>query len=175
MDPTCWDECLDTVEYFKKSKHKWSIRYAEVQHKQVNYTDEQKRVISTAFARKPNFFYFHRYNRLALMHPELVYENKKTKKVPDNYIVLNRLNNFKGWECSVGVDFLSIRLDGSLKGTCENFLYNQQEVYNIHDQDFDKKFLPTIASVVCDRVACRCPVDANMPKKKIIPIYENRH
>jgi organic radical activating enzyme len=179
MDPTRWDECIETIEYFKKSKYKWSIRYAEILHLQVNYTEDQKNTISKVFARRPNFFYLHRYNRIALMHPTLVYANGTTEKVSDNHIVLHRLNNFKGWECNVGVDFLSIRLDGSIKGTCGNLLYNQAQVYNIKDLDFDKKFSPTISSVVCDITSCRCSVDANMPKKKInstskvIPIYAN--
>jgi organic radical activating enzyme len=177
MDPTCWDDCLDTVEYFKKSKHSWSIRYAEILHFRVNYTEDQKRIISKVFARRSNFFHSWRYNRISKMHPKLVFENGKTKKVSDNYIVLNRLNKFRGWDCSVGVDFLSIRFDGALKGTCGNFLYNEQHAYNIYDSKFTEHFSPTILHTTCDQDSCWCSVDVNMPKKKlnltnkVIPIY----
>jgi len=167
MDPTCWDDCIETIEYFKKSKHKWSIRYTQLIHKEVNYTEDQKKVISKLRARSANLFYFFRNNPSPRMSPKVVYENKKTKSVKDNHIILERMNNFNGWDCNLGIDWLAIKIDGTLSGTCTNPLYKDPKSYNLYDLDFTEKFNPVITSSICKQTGCWCGFECAMPKKRI--------
>jgi organic radical activating enzyme len=181
MDPTEWEGCLETAEYYKKSKRRWSIRYGELIHKDVNYTHEQKAVIANVRARSSNPLWFWRYNKIPRTDTYVTDMHGKRKKVTDNYIRLNRLNEFKGWECDVGVDWLAIKIDGLVKGTCGNMLYNDTEAFNIYDADFTDKFAPIITPTICTQSGCWCGFDTNMPKRKVdfttkykvIPIHAN--
>lgn len=181
MDPTEWDGCLDAVEVYKTSKHRWSIRYGEVIHPTVKYTDEQKALIETVRARRPNIFWFLWNNKTPRLNPKVVDVDYKTTKVSDSYIILNRLNEFYGWECNLGVDWLAIKIDGTVTGTCSNPLYKEAVTYNIYDKDFRSKFTPTIGPSLCVQTKCWCGFDASMPKRKIdfttkhkvIPIHVN--
>ena len=181
MDPWDWDNCLETIEYYKKSKRRWSIRYGEILHKDVNYTDEQKKVIGKVRARGSNIFWFLWNNKTPRITPYITGLDGKKKKVTDNYILLNRLNDFRGWECNVGVDWFSIKIDGSFVGACNNLLYNDNIAYNIYDIDLTTKFAPKIVPVICTQNGCWCGFETNMPKRKvdfttknkIIPIYVN--
>jgi hypothetical protein len=93
---------------------------------------------------------------------------------------VNKLNRFKGWECSVGVNWLNVGAEGTLSGYCSNKLFNSDVRYNLFDPDFKEKFNPEIVSSICEQQECVCVSDTNMPKKKIpnsilprkvIPIY----
>jgi hypothetical protein len=181
MDPGNWDKCLETIEYYKKSKRRWSIRYGEIIHKDVNYTDEQKEVIGKVRARGANPLWFWWNNKTPRTIPYVTGLDGKKKKVPDNYILLNRLNNFQGWECNVGVDWFAIKIDGSVVGVCSNLLYKNNTVHNIYDIDFTAKFSPEIVPAICMQNGCWCGFETNMPKRKIdfttknkiIPIHVN--
>lgn len=182
MDPTEWEGCLQSIEFYKKSKHKWSIRYGQLIHDQVNYTEEQKKVIQKLRARRANIFWFLFNNKLPRISPTIIYENNKKITVPDNYIMLNRLNNFNGWECNVGLDWFAIKIDGSISGTCGNPLFREHQKFNLYSDNFTTVFKPKIAPTTCLQSGCWCGLETNMPKrkkdtsssKKIIPIYENR-
>jgi hypothetical protein len=45
---------------------------------------------------------------------------------------INRMNNFKGWECDLGVDWIAFKIDGSVSGICGNSLYANNEVGIYH-------------------------------------------
>jgi organic radical activating enzyme len=181
MDPTCWDECMASIEYYKKSKHTWSITLVEIIHRDINYTADQLKFISKVRARRTNLFFYLRVNKKFRSSVRVIDSNNKVHKISDNHLILNRLNQFKGWQCEVGVHWLSIKNSGSISGICGNGLYKDIETFNIFDVDFDTKFNPVVESTVCQQDRCWCSFEANMFKqrpiglvnKKVIPIYAN--
>lgn len=181
MDPFRWDDCLKSIEYYKKSKHRWSIRYTELIHEKIKYTEDQKNLIKKVRARSANPFWFWKNNKLPIYRPKVVYDNLKIKRVSDADIMLRRLNYFKGWECNLGIDWLAIKINGSLSGNCGNLLYLDAKKYNIYDEDFIDKFKPKITHSICTQDGCWCNFETNMPKrktqgienKKFIPIMKH--
>ena len=77
------------------------------------------------------------------------------------------MNKFKGWECDVGIDWISIQANGTLSGICGNNIYDDAVVYNIFDEKFEEKFSPTITPTKCVFDYCWCILETNMPKRKI--------
>ena len=174
MDPFAWDKCMGHIEIYKGSRRKWSIRYLEIIDQQhVQYTEEQKNILNKLRARRANLWWFLKNNKSYKSRVKVVDENNKTHKVGDQAVVLDRLNNFKGWECSVGVNWIAVKLDGTVSAICSNGLYAEGVTYNIFKEDFIEKFHPTIAPAICTRDACWCMFEANMPKRKVIPIHAN--
>jgi MoaA/NifB/PqqE/SkfB family radical SAM enzyme len=179
MDPLSWDKCMGIVEFYKGSKHSWSIRYLEIiQQDSVKYSQEQLAILQTLRARRANLFWFLRNNKSYRSSVKVIDSNNKTHKVKDQDIVLNRLNNFFGWECNVGVDWIAVKANGTVSGICGNGLFSNVEKFNIFNEDFVEKFQPTITPTICQTTSCWCMFEANMPKRKItenkvIPIYAN--
>ena len=167
MDPRAWDKCLDAVSYYKKSKHRWSIRYVEVIHNTIAYSDEQKKLLGSLRARHPNLWWFFRNNKSYRSKVSVVDLQNRVHKVNDQRVILDRMNNFKGWDCSAGVDWVAIKMDGALSAICSNKLYNSDVKFNLFSEEFIEQFAPTITSTVCTKDSCWCMFEANMPKKII--------
>lgn len=176
MDPHAWDKCIDAVEYLKESKRCWTIRYVEIIDNAVDYSLEQKQILSKHRARRVNLFYFWKNNKY-YRSKVVVTDNKgKKHRFQDNEILLKKMNNFYGWECSVGVNWINISMDGTISGTCSQHLYGNNFNYNLYDIDFDKKFNPFISPAICKKTSCVCTIETVMPKKKVsnqkfIPIF----
>jgi hypothetical protein len=184
MDPKQWDSCMEAVEYYKKSKYSWSIRHAEIVHNSANYTPEQKTILYNLRPRNNSAWFYLRNNKIPSSKVTVVDSAGKKNRIGDQILVLDRLNNFKGWECNVGVDWINIKPDGTIEGICGNRLFDQQVIYNIFDSNFGETFQPTIIPTRCNNAACWCTFETNMPKKKVsstvksvvIPIIdENRN
>lgn len=169
MDPAAWDKCMSAISYYKGSKKRWSIRYLEIIHtEKVNYTLEQKQIISKLRARSANIIWFLRNNKSYISAVKVVDDNNTIHKIKDHEIVLNRLNNFNGWQCNVGVDWIAIKIDGSVSGICGNALFGSSEIFNIFDPRFIDKFHPVIKPALCQTNGCWCLFESNMPKKSLI-------
>jgi organic radical activating enzyme len=166
MDPKLWNECLESIEFYKKSRRRWSIRMHEVLQDEISYTQDQLNIISKLRARSSNPFYFLRVNKMYRSEVAVIDSNNKKHNVTDNHLLHNRLNNFEGWDCGLGVDWISIKVDGIITGACGNTLYNLDSFYNIYDVDFIKKYQPTISSTICKQKACWCGTEINMSKIK---------
>jgi len=179
MDPTAWDQCVGMVEYLKRSRRKWTIRYVELIGKTIDYTADQKKLLSKHRARRVSLWFFWRNNKYYRSIVTAKDNTGKKYRLEENEILLKRLNNFYGWECSLGINWVHISMAGDITGTCNQFLYGNDFHYNLYDLDFDKKFNPIVQSVICAKTSCVCNIETNMPKKKInntnkvIPIYEN--
>jgi MoaA/NifB/PqqE/SkfB family radical SAM enzyme len=165
MDPNTWDECMESVEYFKGSRYRWPIRYIEIIDQKIKYTESQTAIIKKVRARSYNWLWFLKNNRNYRNDVTVIDENRKSKKVSENHLLINKLNVFTGWECNLGVDWLNVGSNGTIIGFCPNPVYN--EVYNLYHADFKEKFNPTIAPVVCNQPECVCVFDTNMPKRKL--------
>jgi len=179
MDPNKWDRCQKILKILKKSRRRWSIQTSQIIHDTIIYTDEQKKYLKNYLKRIPNLFWFIKNNKHHNYSTKLFFNNGKTKKVRKNFLLINRLNFFKGWDCNIGIDNLTIHFTGEIVGSCGEKLFNLDFNYNLYDRDFKEKFLPTIRSTTCNRINCLCLHEYNTSKKinnfsnKIIPIYEN--
>jgi MoaA/NifB/PqqE/SkfB family radical SAM enzyme len=179
MDPLAWDKCVEHINVYKTSRRKWSIKYLEIINQpSITYTPEQLAVLKGPRARGPNIFWFLRNNKSYMSKVSVVDENNKRHKVSDEEVVISRLNNFKGWQCDLGVEWIAIKMDGSVAGICGNGLFADKATYNVLDEDFAEQFQPVIEPTVCEQNECWCMFEANMPKRKIdnntkktIPIY----
>jgi organic radical activating enzyme len=167
MDPRAWDKCIDIVEYLKQSKKQWTIRYVEIIDKTVNYTNEQKLILAKHRARRVNLWFFWMKNKHYISKVLVKDKNGKKHKFQDNEILLKKLNNFYGWECTVGVNWINISMNGTISGTCNQILYNGESTYNIYDPEFAQIFKPTIGPTICKKTECVCSIETVMPKRKI--------
>ena len=174
MDPNAWDRCLDMVNYLKRSKKRWTIRYVELLGHDIIYTTDQIKLLNKHRARGPNVFWFWKNNKLSLSKVVAIVDDGSKTRMKDNGLLLNRLNNFYGWECSLGVNWIHVAFDGSITGTCGQTLYKQKNIYNLRDENFVKDFNPNIQTTICKQLSCNCMAETNMPKK-IIPIYEKNN
>ena len=175
MDPLVWDKCIDTIAYYKKSKYSWSIRYLEIiGQPSVVYTDEQKKVLNKLRARRANLFWFLKNNKSFRSNVKVIDDDNKSHSVGDHEIIMQRMNNFKGWSCNLGVDWIAIKMDGTVSGICGNGLFSDHLKYNLTDPEFVTQFNPVIEPTVCQTSACWCLFEANMPKRKITSTSKNK-
>ena len=166
MDTRRWDSCVAAVEYYKASKYQWTIRQAEIITDDINYTPEQAKILQTLRPRGTSPWFYIRNNKTPSSNVKVIDSSGKSYKIDDHKLVMDRLNDFRGWECNVGVDWLNIKADGTISGICGNKLYDQSIVYNIFDENFLETFQPQITPTICNSF-CWCTFETNMPKKKI--------
>jgi MoaA/NifB/PqqE/SkfB family radical SAM enzyme len=164
MDPNSWDKCIEGVEFLKKSKRTWTIRYVELIGDNFIYTPEQTIIIKKHRARRCNLFWFFKNNKH--YHSKVIVRDSDNKKhkFQDNEILIKKLNHFKGWKCSVGVDWIHIQNDGKISGTCNQLLFGEKFYYNLYSENFEKEFNPTLVYATCDKVSCLCNIETIMPK-----------
>lgn len=188
MDPQCWDECVQAVDYLKKkSKHKWFITVAEVIEPEsaslnnirvinvddLQYTKEQKNYMKWGVKRMPGIKWFWNHRDL-ITNGEIRYtesiatleNNKKVRATSGTYINKN-WNNFKGWSCNIGLESIFINYDGTLRGSCGEYLYGLDYYYNILDDNFTEKFNTELKPAICSKFNCICPPETHLSKKKL--------
>lgn len=167
MDPQEWKKCIDLVDKLKESKRKWSIRYCEIFEPNIVYNDDQKKLLNVYKARNPNIFWFWKNNK-HYKNKVLVEDiNGHIQRFKDNEILLRRLNNFKGWECNIGVDWIHISPAGDISGTCNQILFNKLKNYNLRDVNFIKNFNPILKPSICNQNSCDCMAETNLSKRKL--------
>lgn len=183
MDHTAWDKCKSIVDTLISAKPKFMVLARPVYINNVaTYTDEQLKYLKNPRKRNPPLrsIIKHLDKFLNLTTYTAVYDDKSTKKTKsDHYFIVNNLNNFLGWECTLGINFLSINRGGTLSGTCATKLYGLNDYYNINHPKFLERFNPTLQPVICPRTVCSCASEVVLSKwkinkeNKVIPIYEH--
>jgi MoaA/NifB/PqqE/SkfB family radical SAM enzyme len=167
MDPHRWDQSISIIEYLKGSKYQWSIIAAHLRHDSFTYTEEQMNYIRDHVKRQADKTYHE--NSKHFKSSVIVHRADGTSEpVNKNYIVLNDLNHFEGWECSVGVENLSIQFDGAIMANCGTNVYGLDYRFNLNDADFVTKFTPEIKPVICPKYSCDSH-EYNL-NKRVIPI-----
>ena len=173
MDHTAWDKCVAMVNSLVKSKIKFMVMANPIQVNGItNYTKEQETYLEKSVKRRPSIFtvirHLNKYSKIPVV--KAIYDNGEKIRVRSNhYFLLNKLNRFTGWSCSVGINFLNIGHDGRISGACRQKVYGLNYYYNINDIDFIEKFNPTIQYVTCQQAECLCSGESII-HKKIIPI-----
>lgn len=172
MDHLAWDKCLGIVERLCSSKTKFMVLAKPIHITgETFYNDEQRKYLQTHVKRYPALKTFFKYRKqfLNISTITAVFEgNKKIKTKNEHYFIVNVLNNFKGWQCNLGINFMFIDRYGNLSGTCKQKLFGLDHYYNINDKEFENKFSPeNIIPVICEQTLCLCSGETALIKRKI--------
>jgi hypothetical protein len=173
MDHTAWDKCFDIVGFLKNTKKKFMVLAKPINiGSQTFYNEEQRKYLQSHLKRKPALKtilkYWKTFNDIADI--EILFDDDtKIKTKNEQYFVLNMMNQFNGWSCNLGVNYLFIDRKGSLTGACKQKLYGLDHYYNINDLNFSEIFSPIITSIVCEQQFCMCPGETALTKKRISP------
>jgi hypothetical protein len=168
MDPNHFEKCKIIIQELRASKYKWPILAKSVQYNgETRYSSEQKEYVKSPVKRYPNLLWWWSIKHNDTEKIQAVIDHKKIN-VKGDWFRLNDLNKFKGWHCNLGIDHVEISPSGSVRGTCEQPIYNGKQ-YNIRDKDFILKFYPTFSPVICGKDRCFCGHEITI-SKKLIPI-----
>lgn len=181
MDPFEWDKCEEILAGLKTSKQQWPINRREVSMPKRFYTDEQEMMLHEIIREsdKPIKFVIPPMSNDCAT--TVIDSEGNEHSMGYKEILSKKTIKFKGWDCDLGVHWICVHANGNLSGVCQNRLYNSDVSYNIFDIEFDTNFKPTISSTICHIEYCWCILEANMPKRnignltnnKVIPIYAN--
>ena len=171
MDPFNWDKCVSNIETLKNSKHNWLVTSAETIHSTIAYTPAQRDFVKKRVYRHSGLWYRFKVlkSKKPKYHKPTVYFADNSKRTVDTHeIILNKWNQFKGWDCNVGIDTFFINKAGDVQGACGEPLYGLTQKFNIYSPDFVETFNPSPNTVSCSRDLCTCQDEANA--SKVIPI-----
>jgi MoaA/NifB/PqqE/SkfB family radical SAM enzyme len=171
MDPSHWHKCVALIETLKRSKQKWLVTGLQILHPNVKYTQEQTKYLEKRVHRHSSplhSWFVQKRKEPKTYKPTITYNSGKTNTVDTHWLLLNGYNNFKGWNCNVGIETAFIDKKGNIRGSCGNTLYNQDNFYNIYDKDFKSNFKPKLVSVECKQTSCICQPETNCTKRKLI-------
>lgn len=173
MDPTCWDQCVSDIEHMKKyGKHKWMIQTKEVVSTHLFksfYSESQRTYLQKELKQYPSISWLIKNLKLLVNGNIKIFEstyiknNKKYYASPQHYITTEQ-NNFKGWQCAIGLETIYIEYDGLIKGSCGQSILDNN---NILDSNFKQKFKPKFSPVICKNNTCSCPPETHVTKKKL--------
>ena len=169
MDYKEWDKCIKIVDQLSNTKKKWTVLAKPIHIEGVNYyTEEQLAYLKNQVKRYPSLISFVQHYKVPRMKYKVTKENGEvfTTKTP-SYFSMNMLNRYEGWDCNLGINFLSIDRSGIISGTCKQKLYGLDYYFNLNDTDFTEKYNPQIAGVICEQKICMCSGEAALTKRKI--------
>ena len=174
MDHTAWDKCINLVDTLIKVRPRVMVTAKPIHiNGQMFYDQKQTNYLRNTVKGWPSFkmLYNHFKKLMNISNTEYIFsDGTKIKTKNEHYPILNMLNRFKGWECSLGVNSLTIDRAGNLTGACKQKLFGLDHYFNINDNNFIEKFNPAIKPVICQNTLCLCDGETVLSKKQI---YEN--
>jgi len=135
MDDQHWDECVASVNYIKaNSKYRWMIQTKELvstSRVNISYTDKQRNFFKYELKRFPSIIWILKNLHLLFKGHVKLFESKytvngKKRRATSQYYITTQENNFKGWECAIGVESVYIDFDGELKGSCGQLIFRSK-------------------------------------------------
>lgn len=160
MDTTKWNECVDSINYMKThSKYDWFIETKPIIG--VTYSGKQKEYLKKELKRHPGIIWFLKNLDLQVTKSVAILNTgKKINARSSTYINLG-YDNFKGWNCNIGIESIYIHWDGELKGTCGQHPFGS---VNILDEKFTESFSPTFKPSTCQISKCSCLPETHITK-----------
>lgn len=93
-------------------------------------------------------------------HPVFFYKDgSKEEHGNTNYLIANNQNDFRKWECNIGIESLFIAADGQVnRGNC----HVGKNIYNIKNKE---QFIVPSLPILCTQKVCGCNTDVGISKK----------
>jgi organic radical activating enzyme len=171
MDHKEWDKCVNLLDSIIKLKPNFMVQAVPINiDGTYNYNAEQQKFLKKTMKKRPTLKQILKHYNLMFKIPTFTgrfSDGSKVKTKNPAYFSLNKYNNFQGWECSIGIEWVYINRDGELTGTCNNKLYGKDFYYNIKDENFIEKFSPNIIPVICKQNCCLCNGEVTLSKVKL--------
>jgi len=160
MDHTAWDKCVNIVNELKSSGVNFSLSSKPVYiNGEIEYTMSQSEYVLNHKKGVSNS---------TTTHISLLFDDGSiVKPENENYPIIHSLNNFVGWNCTLGVNYLFISFNGCLTGTCGQYLFGKRDYYSINDENFIEVFNPVIEPVICRQLGCHCAPEVVLNKRRI--------
>jgi hypothetical protein len=89
---------------------------------------------------------------------EMIFDDNSSISQPAQYFVENNLNKFKGWECDIGLNQLTVEVDEVYRGICKEGGVVAYTDSNNWTWPKDK--------IVCNKESCNCSFDVMSNKIK---------
>lgn len=146
MDAKRWDLCVSYIDKMQHSKEQWKILAKEVVaapgHDIDSYTNKQLEYIKRSTKR---FVFFEKDISEYRTVESLGFYDDKSFPAYNNTYIANKQNYFKGWNCNMPVERISVDAGLNIKGSC--------------GVNFDK-----LDSIICPLDCCDCQPDTHITK-----------
>lgn len=165
MWPPLWDRCVEAYNKFKNMDSMAHVGFTRVfkkdqleQDTSYDYNEQQLEWFKEErTVNKP--FPFGLPDGKAFGESYVRYDNGVEKKLDDQYLLNNRLNQFYNWNCNIGIDCLYISFTGKITGaSCR-----QGQDLGTLDQFLGLADEP----VRCKQLWCSCALETNITKIKL--------
>lgn len=166
MDHTNWDKCMDNLNYLLSSKRQFIV-YAKPIYidGKTTYNTEQLSFLETDMKRGPSeedkLWMLPKFSNIPV-NTIFFDDGTSMNTSADHWLMMNDLNHFKGWKCSLGINSISILRDGRITGFCEAKLFGMNDYYNLNDFHLD--FKPKLQTVICHKDDCVNSIEALLNK-----------
>lgn len=171
MDHLHWDKCVSIVDRLTSTDKQWVVlaNAVHLDGDTSHFTKEQNEYLYNSIKRIPTESYLEKYMSTITRKQFIAQfdDGSSFTTMTDGYFMLNMMNRYKGWECSLGLNYLYIVRTGQVTGTCNQLLYGLPYYFNINDPEFISKFKPNIKTVMCEQNVCMCPGEAALSKRKL--------
>jgi wyosine [tRNA(Phe)-imidazoG37] synthetase (radical SAM superfamily) len=177
MDPANWEQSMNNLNTMVNHPTPWLVKtwllIDTVKDIRTDYTKEQLEFMSQKVHKQPPQEYIEK-----LIEKKIIPVKSKARVVYsdgtiDDYnsleMRINKMYNFFGWRCRLGVDRVRIA-DGHFAGSCgARNLFNLKDPISIYEKDFCDKFTKDIIQpLICNQINCGgCTSDLKVPKAKV--------
>jgi len=165
MDNRAWDKCVNLINTMLTSSQPWFVEAKPIVDipgiGMDTYTNEQLVYLGDTIKRLPSSdWLLKRLDTLRLYDSIVMFDDSSIQLAQSQSIIVNKWNNFKGWNCRVGFDTIVIGSDGSIKGSCLEEIIDI--LFNIFQDSFPDNIELKVLS--CPRNLCSCSPDTHVTK-----------
>jgi hypothetical protein len=171
MDPKNWNKCISFIERMKESRYPWFIEAKAVVDPFTgdidSYTNDQLAYLKVGIKRLPNSeWILKRLNDVRIHESIILFNDGSAVPAKPHDIIVNKWNNFQGWNCNVAIETLLIKTDGFIIGSCQEPIFIDKK-FNIFSETFDQDFSLDVGvrSIICPRNNCSCQPDTHVTKQ----------
>jgi hypothetical protein len=172
MDPGHWDKCVSVVDYLKANGESWMLSLMNVQYDGVTkYTELQEQYMKVKNIRMPPIEWVEgliakgKLNKDRNINKSIAtFDNGEQLEVDGYYLIANKLHNFLGYKCNLGVDRFFIDKTGRVSGAYGCVIFDDE--LNINNDNFDEVLsVAEIKPITCQKTVCPCSTEARLTKE----------
>ena len=172
MDPGHWDKCVSVVDYLKANGEPWMLSLMNVQYDGLTkYTELQEQYMKVKNIRMPPMEWVEgliakgKLNKDRNINKSIAtFDNGEQLEVDGYYLIANKLHNFLGYKCNLGVDRFFIDKTGRVSGAYGCVIFDDE--LNINNDNFDEVLsVAEIKQITCQKTVCPCSTEARLTKE----------